>query len=328
MISLAIDRGRLEVLLGERVTRLASRPAEAHSSHPLERVRVRVDTGRDLDLVLKGVRGARSRGVCVRPRLVRDAPREEWAYASLLDANVLGTPRFYGRLTSGEGDQRLVLEAVPGHPLAEEGDLEAWLAAARWLARFHAWGRTCPGGAEPGGRLLRQSPELHARWLSRAGRCARAMGNETTASRLVALSPRYRAAVAHLERSPRGIVHGEFYPSNILVEGGMPGWRVTALDWESVGVGPVLLDLAALTMGEWDVDVRREVWEAYATAAHTDLPSIEPALHAARLVNAVQWLGWSPGWTPPAEHAREWIDEAEDAAAGSAKWSAERTGHG
>jgi aminoglycoside phosphotransferase (APT) family kinase protein len=315
LISLAIDRGGLEALLGEGVTGLTCRPAQAHASHPLERVSVRVETGRDMELVLKGAGGARSHAVCVRPRLVRDALREEWAYASLLDPKTLGTPRFYGTLASGAGDDRLVLEAVPGHPLAEEGDLDAWLAAARWLARFHKWGAARLDGVEVGGRLLRQSPRLHARWLSRAGRCARATGQERMASRLEALTPTFGEAVARLEGSSKGIVHGEFYPSNILVEPEIRRWRVTALDWESVGVGPVILDLAALTMGEWDVAVRRHLWEAYATAADMDLRSIEPALHAARLVNAVQWLGWSPGWTPPAEHAREWIDEAEDAAA-------------
>jgi hypothetical protein len=30
----------------------------------------------------------------------------------------------------------------------------------------------------------------------------------------------------------------------------------------------------------------------------------------ARLHLAVQWLGWSPDWTPPAEHAHDWYAEA------------------
>jgi hypothetical protein len=24
----------------------------------------------------------------------------------------------------------------------------------------------------------------------------------------------------------------------------------------------------------------------------------------------VQWLGWSPDWSPPAEHAHDWLGEA------------------
>ena len=33
------------------------------------------------------------------------------------------------------------------------------------------------------------------------------------------------------------------------------------------------------------------------------------ALDCARLHLAIQWLGWSPEWTPPPEHARDWHAE-------------------
>ncbi len=29
-----------------------------------------------------------------------------------------------------------------------------------------------------------------------------------------------------------------------------------------------------------------------------------------RLYIAVQWLGWSRDWSPPAEHAHDWLSEA------------------
>jgi hypothetical protein len=34
------------------------------------------------------------------------------------------------------------------------------------------------------------------------------------------------------------------------------------------------------------------------------------ALDHCRLHLAVQWLGWSPGWSPPPEHAQDWLGEA------------------
>jgi hypothetical protein len=38
------------------------------------------------------------------------------------------------------------------------------------------------------------------------------------------------------------------------------------------------------------------------------------ALEDARLLVAVQWLGWSDGWRPPPEHAHDWLADALDAA--------------
>jgi hypothetical protein len=37
-------------------------------------------------------------------------------------------------------------------------------------------------------------------------------------------------------------------------------------------------------------------------------------LDAARLLICVQWLGWAPGWTPPAEHRHDWLAEARQLA--------------
>jgi hypothetical protein len=34
------------------------------------------------------------------------------------------------------------------------------------------------------------------------------------------------------------------------------------------------------------------------------------ALDLCHLHLAVQWLGWSPRWTPPPEHTHNWLDEA------------------
>ena len=38
------------------------------------------------------------------------------------------------------------------------------------------------------------------------------------------------------------------------------------------------------------------------------------SLDYCRLHLAVQWLGWSPSWTPPPEHAQDWLNEALDLA--------------
>jgi thiamine kinase-like enzyme len=100
-------------------------------------------------------------------------------------------------------------------------------------------------------------------------------------------------------------MHGEAYPSNLLVEA---SGRIRPLDFETLGIGAAALDLAALTSGAWDPAERDRVVEAYRAASSA--PPTAAELDAARLMVALQWLGWSPSWTPPAEHRHDWLAES------------------
>jgi thiamine kinase-like enzyme len=105
--------------------------------------------------------------------------------------------------------------------------------------------------------------------------------------------------VERLEALPKTLVHGELYASNVLVGDD----RVCPVDWELAGIGPAVLDVAALTMG-WADDERRLLVDVYRSAANE--PPDEQDVDRAALHLAVQWLGWSDGWTPPPEHAHDW----------------------
>jgi aminoglycoside phosphotransferase (APT) family kinase protein len=131
----------------------------------------------------------------------------------------------------------------------------------------------------------------------------------------------YDRVVERLTALPVTFVHGEFYASNVLVHGLAQeeegeGLRVCPVDWEMAAVGPGLIDLAALTAGGWTADEREALALAYHAAfvPHENWPPAPEAFLVAldycRLHLAVQWLGWSPGWSPPPEHAQDWLDEA------------------
>jgi thiamine kinase-like enzyme len=136
-------------------------------------------------------------------------------------------------------------------------------------------------------------------------------------------------------------VHGEFYPSNVIVElepgpvarpgraasdvrtpdrrGGRDyrAGAIRVVDWESIGIGPAALDLAALTAGDWSAAARARMVRAYRSSAPRPVAGradFDLVVEAARLVNALQWLGWSDGWTAPPQHARDWRGEASSAA--------------
>jgi thiamine kinase-like enzyme len=113
---------------------------------------------------------------------------------------------------------------------------------------------------------------------------------------------------------PVTFIHGEFYASNVLVDDG--GTRVCPVDWEMAALGPGLIDLAALTAGRWTEPEREALVLAYMTALAPRRGWPPPraeflaALACCRLHLALQWLGWSERWSPPAEHAHDWLHEA------------------
>ncbi|HWH92703.1 MAG TPA: phosphotransferase, partial [Baekduia sp.] len=128
----------------------------------------------------------------------------------------------------------------------------------------------------------------------------------------------WEQAVARLAAWPATFLHGEFYASNILVADG-GAVCVRPVDWEMAGVGPGVLDLAALVAGGWSAEDRERMVRAYHDALPAGdrpaWPELVDALAHARLHVAVQWLGWSPGWTAPADHAHDWLGEARALAA-------------
>jgi hypothetical protein len=83
-----------------------------------------------------------------------------------------------------------------------------------------------------------------------------------------------------------------------------------------MGFGPAVLDFAALTSGAWTREERAAMLRAYAASSGAgSARGCQVSLDAARLHLCVQWLGTPPGWTPPTEHAHDWMAEALELAA-------------
>jgi len=254
--------------------------------------------------LLEDARGA-------KPAFVHDPRREPAAYRNLL------RPLAIGPHCHAAGDDWIVIERVPGVELWQIGDLDVWVRVAAWVARMHrqlsAAVPPCPPGAgrtrrrdrSRAGRvpLLVHDTRLFAAWRTRAA-VAGAPGTVLDA---------HRRATARLLSLPPMLIHGELYPSNILVR--TVGFRldVWPLDWELAGLGPAVLDVAALTAGGWAQPERDAMARAYFEAAGPPAGAwtvFQGDLVAARLHLCVQWLGWAPGWTPPPEHAHGWLKEA------------------
>lgn len=284
-----MTEAELERLLGRPVTRVRRERFAYASSHPLARLDVELADGGTLPLVEKDTRELLPAAAGAKPRFLRDPCREIEVYREVLAGAGVPAPAFVGAVGSS-----LVVERVDGTPLTEVGELAVWQRAAAELARLH---RHLRGrGSE---RLLRCDVVYYARWLERA----RALAGVA----VDAFSEAYAAAAQRLLRLPRAVIHGELYPSNVVVA----GKRVCFLDWETAALGPPLLDLAALTSGPgWSEAQRVAIVAAYAAKAEVDPRDLD----ACRLVVAVQWLGWSATWSPPAPQRHDWLAAAREAA--------------
>jgi hypothetical protein len=302
------------------IAALVRRPSAYRSSFALEELDVRLEDGTSLGLMFKDVspRGMLPGARGAKPEFLYDPLREIETYRLLLTREELGTATCYGAIVDpGRGRYWLFLERVAGRELYGVGELATWQQAARWLAGLHS---RFAGVAErwaDAAHLLRYHAELYRVWLRRARAFAGAPGRPGTGRRALEwLAGRYERVVERLAALPATLIHGEFYASNVVVQGAGPAARVCPVDWEMAAVGPGLLDVAALTAGSWADEERTALALAYhaalppAGAGPPDREELLAALDCCRLLGAVQWLGWSPEWSPPAAHARDWLKEA------------------
>ncbi len=276
------------------------------SSYPLELLTVRFSDGQR-EMVLKRLGGQPSADSTweMKPAFVRDPLREIEVYRDLLAPWGCSAPEYLGSVIDARrGRYWLFLGHVPGDPLWQRGEIEVWLEAARWLAALHStWSER---RLEHAPRLLRHDAPYYRRWLLRARRFS-------SAEDVAILAAPFGVALDWLDSQPTTLLHGEFYPSNVVVDHVVGGPRIHPLDWEMAGIGPGAIDLAALVTG-WEEDDRVAMAAAYRQALP---PATRPALDElligldhCRLLLAVQWLGWSARWAPPPHQARDWLATA------------------
>jgi hypothetical protein len=320
-------RAALERALSDRrggpvsITSLERRPCAYRTSFALEELDVALADGTHLRLMLKDLSRAalHEDALAAKPELLYEPLREIHVYRDLLDGAGLGTAEYHGSSIDPAQDRWwLFIENVVGDALWQIGEFDVWEEAARWLARMHG---TLGGRVAGDGPLLRYDHELLGVWAHRAAGFAddpRSPWSGADRQRIRALAARYDAVTQQLAALAPTFIHGEFYPSNVLVQQGGKAPRVCPIDWEIAAIGPGLLDLAALSVGKWTEAERARLADAYReaaapvaeTASHMSDDEFERALDFARLHLAVQWLGWEPRWEPPVEHRHDWLGEA------------------
>src|SRR5262249_25781202 len=154
-----------------------------------------------------------------------------------------------------------------GPLLWQVGRIETWKRGARWLAWLHSY-----FAANPRERVDWPASLLHYDvghfkcWIERAEKLVSQQPNarsDSLAKVFAGLARRYDKVADRLASLPRSFIHGEFYPSNVILRGKGPSRRVCAIDWEVAGIGPGLMDVAALVSGTWTTEERTALVSAY-----------------------------------------------------------------
>jgi hypothetical protein len=211
----------------------------------------------------------------------RGVPYEAMIYDRVIKGQAV-VPTFLGSFSGSHGTT-LILEHIPR--AASVTDLkytsDGPLAAA--VAELARWHRHYESIIDLHASLNEYRERHLALWI----RKARRVNDESLRG---AFDPGDIAQVARrLALAPSTLVHGELFPANALIADG----RICFVDWESAGVGPGEIDLAALTSGGWPEAVERELEDLYASTRWPQGPphAFGSAVAAARayIVVSIAW---------------------------------------
>jgi aminoglycoside phosphotransferase (APT) family kinase protein len=296
---------------GATVTR---RPSLYATSYRLEEIEARCPGEPTRHFMAKhlGREAMTEAGRRARPQSLDSTGRELAVYRDILSGTDLATPALIG----GWADTHrgaLVLEQVRGVPLAEIGDFSTWEAAARWLARMHMTFAAPLSGMDPSWKhssLVHYDREqLRVTGLRGLGHAVeQRLGSARTR---VAMAEAHERALSALATTGGTLVHGDFYPSNIVVAVD----RIAVVDWELAGWGAAELDLAALIAGAWGYEQRRALTRVYHQAASergstVTFAALMQRVSLAAIVVALRWIGAAPDWKAPDDHHRDWFADA------------------
>jgi hypothetical protein len=231
----------------------------------------------------------------VAPDHQRGVPYEAEVYRRILDAQKLSVPRFFGsHYSASSGRTWLVTEYLLDCERVDiSTDPEAVKLAARWVGQFHAW---CDSNDSivHSSFLNTYDASFYEAWLKRMESIPNSLRKQYPW--LQTLEAKMDVVLDYLVAAPATVVHGEYYPNNVLIRDGM----ICVVDWETAGTGAGELDLAALTQGPWSKAFLQACEKEYLEARWPSgpPPNAATALTAARVFFCFQllfhWLRFDP----------------------------------
>lgn len=277
-----------------RITRLVRQPHSERSTWPLHALSVTCESGQELSVIFKQLQAETRLSGNTQFELPKGNRREVLIYRRLLAGGRFGAPALYASVyDEALGRYWLFLEDV-GERTLNNGDVDAWLAAVRWLGEMH-------------GTFLGREQELRAldcldehdanyyRSIAAAARYnLRVASSRQMQTRFENLMTDFEGLVAYLVSQPRTLVHGDILVNNIVVQRGA---RIRPIDWESAAIGLGAFDLALLLDG-WG-DSKQELVSIYLaerarfSTISDDAADFGETFARCEFVEALWHLGWS-----------------------------------
>jgi len=262
---------------------IVHRETTIQGTFPKEIVTCRLEDGREIRFFCKYATGPAHNAYGHRG----GGALEATVYRELLQTMQVTVPALLGIYRgSTTGEIWLILEYLSESVRVKNATDPAAIAlAARWIGQFHALNEA----------RLRESPmpflysydaEYYLGWAQRTRQYAGDLRQRFPW--LKPLCQRFEEVVTALLSAPLTVLHGEYYPKNILYHEG----RIYPVDWESTAIGAGEIDLASLTEG-WPEDIAHQLELEYQQARWPDGSPVgfQQTLGAARLYLHFRWIG-------------------------------------
>jgi hypothetical protein len=291
---------RGEKSTGGQVTVLDRQPA-VHANtgtFPKEIVTCRGDDGRERRLLCKYGTGQGHNAYGHRGGVAYEVT----VYREIIQFSQMPAPAFYGAFTNEEtGEVWLILEYLdkcvrPSKAL----NSTAMGLAAQWIGRFHAANEVRLATTQMP-FLNTYNAEYYRGWVRRTSVCAGHL--HARFPWLAKLCERSEDFIALLLAAPQTVIHGEYYPGNVLFRSG----TIYPVDWEAAAIAAGEIDLASLTE-RWPPEFTHEMEREYQRARWPDGPPADfgRRLDAARLYLPFRWLGERPDWATHESNLRQY----------------------
>jgi len=285
---LSLTAGLNTVIGGRRLTIVDRTPVPLASTYPSEIVTCRIQESGEFKVYCKYFGGLSYESYGHRGGVVYEAE----VYRRLLGSLPVSVPTFYGTYQDrANAETWLILEYLENTlRLGKSPQPESMLRAARWIGRFHKISE--PRVSSAVSVLNSYTVDYYLGWVRRTLHFARSLHARFPWLQVLCENAGEIAAV--LVTPQPTIIHGEYYPHNILVRGD----QIYPIDWESAAIGAGEIDLATLTEA-WPTEIAQQCEREYQAARWPEEPpaDFERRLAAARAYLCFRWLGDQPEWT-------------------------------
>jgi len=250
-----------------------------YSTFPVELIRCKVEESRLVTLFCKYLGGLEPKNFDHRNGVEYEAK----IYAEVLAKIPLSKITYYGHSQFMDSGETIIVLEYLGDNLrvSYSTDPDVLLKAAEWIGRFHSL-------------LESQAPafvktydkQYYTFWLERFENLVYSFRVEH--SYVTNIIDFFKQNIEIFTSKPQSIIHGEYYPINILIRDG----RIYPVDWESAAVGAGEIDLACLIEG-WDKELTENAKEVYLanrwSPGHNSNVAFEKRLLMAQLYLFFRW---------------------------------------